>query len=611
MIISRTMSQQELSQKKIEAYTELCKIINWGRCHPVKFAEIFFGLSLIDFQKLVMTRSWTVPYALWLECRGAGKDTLAAVYFMTKLTLIPNYIVYVSTNSAAQSIESFEKLKNIALQRIPSFRDATDVFAREIDKSETTTTSGFTSNKDGSTFRLYNNSQMVTLSSNIEANRGKRGALWFNETAWKNAEDIAVMENFANVDTNFFTTVKKQNHIDPIQMPLQLLYTSSAGDATFPFYEKYKKFAMKMFAGDRNYYCVDIDAYDVLDHSTMNGEKIKSHLTAENIKKAIEEDPEAAEQELFNRFRKGGGVNAVVSMDVLIRNSVVRKPILSNETGNKKFIFCYDPARNYDNSILSIWEIYREKRGSWKLKIANVVSMVDHNTEKKTPLTMVEQLKIIKNLMIRYNGVQAAEWENIEFYIDAGSGGGGVGSIADQLMSDWYDEQGQKHRGIIDPEHPQYATARQKYTNAAPIVHLIDPQKYKKIIYDALAKMTALNLMEFTMYDKRDYIMLDSGNGEMVQSVLSDEEKLALLQINMMKTEISYMCRFDTPNGGVSYELSRDKKNKMHDDRAYTAALAAYALAVAKRTDLLRIDEEDEYKNAPKCVSAISYEKAW
>ena len=48
------------------------------------------------------------------------------------------------------------------------------------------------------------------------------------------------------------------------------------------------------------------------------------------------------------------------------------------------------------------------------------------------------------------------------------------------------------------------------------------------------------------------------------------------------------MCRYDTPNGGVQYDLAKDKKNKMHDDRAYTIAMGAYALAVLRREDLLQ-----------------------
>lgn len=95
-----------------------------------------------------------------------------------------------------------------------------------------------------------------------------------------------------------------------------------------------------------------------------------------------------------------------------------------------------------------------------------------------------------------------------------------------------------------------------------PIVHLLDPQAYKKLIYDALGKMTKLNLIEFTSYDNKDYILLEGKGGEFETYTLSNEEKLALIQIELMKTEISYMCRYDTPNGGVQYELARDKKGR-------------------------------------------------
>ena len=151
----------------------------------------------------------------------------------------------------------------------------------------------------------------------------------------------------------------------------------------------------------------------------------------------------------------------------------------------------------------------------------------------------------------------------MEFYIDAGSGGGGISAVADQLMEDWKDNVGQSHRGIIDPDHKQYETARKKYTNAMPIVHLIDPQSYKKIIYDALGKMTKLNLIEFTSYDKKDYLSIENDNNTFETVDLTEEEKVALLQIELLKNETSYMCRYDNPNGGVQYELARDKKNTM------------------------------------------------
>lgn len=580
-------TDQEFSQRKIEEYAKFEKIINWGRKDPIHFAEEFFGIKLIDYQKWCFMESWDKPFALWLCSRGTGKTTLAAVYLQTKMLLIPNYNVFVSTNSLSQSIDCFQKIESLALQRIPSFKTVTDIFAAEVEKSANSET-GFLHNPAGHSFKLYNNSSLLTLSTNLNALRGKRGSVYYDETSWQTREAMAATEHFADVDASFGLGVNKIHYFDPIQMPLQLLYASSAGDVTFPFYEKYVSFAKKMFLGDRNYFVCDINANTVVNFSTVDGEKIKSHLTQAQIDKAVDEDPELADRELFNKFRKDGGQNAVVKMDVLIRNSDVRPPLLFNDTGKKRFIFCYDPARNFDGSVLSIFQVMDNKEFGYWLRLENVVSMVDINSKNKTPLPMPQQLEIIKELMIKYNGERAAEWENIEFYIDAGSGGGGISAVADQLMEGWTDKNGITHRGIIDPEHKQYETARKKYTNAMPIVNLIDPQGYKKVIYDALQKMANLNLIKFTDYDNKDHIMLDKKNGEFEKYELSFDEKLALTNINLLKMETSYMCRYDTPNGGVQYELAKDKKNTMHDDRAYTLAMGAYALAKLRREDLLQ-----------------------
>lgn len=601
------MTNRELSQRKIEEYNRFEKIINHGRKNPIWFSEEFFGVQLMDYQRWVFMESWHKPFVMWLMCRGAGKTIESAVFLMTKMLLIPNYHVYISTTSAAQSIETFSKLENLALQRIPSFKSCTDIFAREVEKSANSET-GFLHNPAGHSFRLYNNSQLLSLSSNINAVRGKRGSVLYDETAWQTAEQFAVTENFINVDSSFSTTTSKIKYYDPIQMPLQLLYCSSAGDVTYPFYDKYRTFAKKMFLGHPDYFVCDLNANTILNYSTINGEKVKSHLTQSQIDKAIEEDPDLADRELFNKFRRGGGQNSVIRMETIIKNSSVRPPLLYNDTGKKKFILCYDPARNFDGSILSILQIVNDKDVGYKLQLENIISMVDVGTKKKTPLPMTEQLKIIKKAMIAYNGERSADWENIEFYIDSGAGGGGISAVADQLMEDWYDDTGRKRKGIIDPHHKQYETSRKKYTEAAPIVHLIDPQGYKKIIYDAFEKMSKLDLINFTDYDNKDSLLLQDSKGKMSEYRLDSDEQMALTQINLAKNELIYMNRYETPNGGVTYDLAKDKKNQLSDDRAYTLAMGAYALALLRRVDLVDLKTQStDLSQIPSCVSSVEF----
>ncbi len=554
--------------------------------NPIMFGEEFFGIKLLDFQKWCVMESWATPFVVWLQSRGVGKTVLSAIFLMLKMLLIPSYIVYVSTNSATQSIETFRKLEDIALQRIPSFKTVTDIFANEVERGGTSDT-GFIHNPGGHYFRLFNNSSLTTLSSNTNTIRGKRGSVLFDETAWQTEEQLAVVENFINVDSNFGLGVAKIQYHDPVQMPLQLLYASSAGDISYPFYDRYRSTAKKMMLGNTNYFACDLNANTVLNATTLDGRPVKSHLTKEQVDKAFEEDKDRAMRELMNQFSKGATQNAIVKMDALIKNSSVRPPLLHNDTGKKKFIFTYDPARNYDNSILSIWQLLDDTDIGFRLRLEHVVQMVDAGTSRKTPLPMPEQLKIIKELMIAYNGHRAAEWENIELFIDAGAGGGGISAVADALMENWRDQYGQIHRGIIDPNHKQYETSRKKYVDACPVAHLLDPQSHKRIMFDALEKMIKLNLIDFPAYDNKDTLLLQDGEGNLSEYRLSPAEQLSLVQANLMKNELVYICRTETPNGAVSYDLQKDKRNTMHDDRAYCCAMAAYALALKRRTDLV------------------------
>lgn len=564
---------------------------SFNLCVPGLFFKTPRKILSISRTKSVATRCIQVDNIRNLYLCGetnivTHNTTLAAVFLQTKMVLIPNYKVFISTNSAGQSIEVFKKLEDIALQRITSFRTCTDVFAMELERSANSET-GFLHNPSGHSFRLFNNSELVTLSTNIQSNRGKRGSVLYDETAWQTREQMAGTESYASVDPNFGAGTSKIQYYKPLQMPLQLLYASSAGDVNFPFYDKYREFSKKMFMGDPNYYVCDLNVDTILYHSTIDGNPIKSHISKELVDKTMKEDPDSGAREFYNKFQKDAGQNSVVPIDVLIRNSKTRLPLLYNDTGSKKFIFCYDPARANHNSILSIFQLINDPERGYILQVENVVSMVDTESEKKTPLMMPDQVKIIHELMIAYNGETAAEWENIEFYIDAGSGGGGLSGIADVLLLDWKDSTGIEHRGIIDPVHKQYETARKRYKDAVPIVHLLEPTAYKKIIYDSLSKMSRNNLMQFTSYEDRDTILVERDTGEIEDVVLSDAEKLALMQINIAKKEIQYMCRQDAPGGSVTYELAKDKKNTMNDDRAYTFAMGAYALAQKRRDVLL------------------------
>lgn len=580
--------RKRLSLQKQKSYAHFSDIIQWGRRNPILFAEHMFGIKLMDYQKWVFMETWTKPYAIWLMCRAAGKTALMAVYLMTRMLLIPNYHVFVAGNSGAQACTSFMKLESIAMGREPSFKDVTDVFEHEVRLGKNN--DRFKHAQGEYSFSLYNESSFASLTSNTDALRGKRGGIWYDESAWIPESYMSALDQFANVSASYSLKVDDDGYLDPQNMPIQLIYTSSAGPADMPFFKRFHEFSKGMFAGDPRYFVCNIDVDTVMLHTTVDGKAAKSHLNEDKIKAEIENNPEAAERELYNHFMHGGGRDAVVPSEVLVRNSSVRPPVLHNDTGKRKFIMAYDPARNYDNSILGIAEVIDNARVGYMLHIVNIISMVDVQKEQKTPLPMPEQLDRLRQMMIRYNGERAAEWENIELWIDAGSGGAPRSGITDHLLDPWTDSMGIEHRGVIDPIDPQYEDDRFQRKDNAPIVRLLEPKKYKTKIFGALEEMTGLNLIKFPDYDgRRDTLMLEDAYAESGyrEYQLSTEEKEALVQIELGKTELRYIVRTEQPaTRSVSYDLVREKRNKMHDDRAYVLAMLAYALWEKRNQDL-------------------------
>ena len=595
----------ELAQRQINEYELYSKVIQEGRRNPVWFMEEILGIKLFDSQKYIVMNTWQARYVVWLMSRGFGKTSIANIYDVTRLILVPNYKIFVSCNSASQSADFFKSLEDIFRHINPTFKSVTDVFLGELVVTPTNK-DGFSHDMTrGNNFKLWNGSELRTLSTNLEAIRGQRGSVQADESLGMTRERAKVVDMFATTDQDFSLSVEKVRWIEPPAFQLQLMYTSSAGDLDTDLYDKYSLYSKKMFMGDRDFFVADFNINTVLYHSSVDGVPTKSHITEELVKKSFEEDPEKAEQELLNKFRRGGGKNAVVSPDTMLDCTQQYRPILSGDS-KQKFIFCYDPARAYDNSILSIWQVIDDPERGLMLKLANVISMVDQENPKKTPLRMTEQIAIIRKALIDYNGDSAQEYENIlAFYIDAGAGGGGVSAVADNLMSDWEDESGNIHRGVIDLQHPQYITARSKYEDAVPIVKLVEPRQYKKIIYDALQKMMNAHLMIFPSYDGRDYIIIvdptqkkknQDEEDNVIRIDLDTQEQIALAQTELMKTEILYMERIDSGSGNVTFELVPEKRNRMHDDRAYTAALAGYGLSCMRRSNIITIEDDSDFQ---------------
>lgn len=619
------ISRANISQRQLEGYLKWAEIVQWGRRNPTKFAETILGVQFMDYQKYVFMNSWDKQFVLWLMGRGSGKSTLSAPFAMTKLLLFPNFESYILSLTAGQSQDTFLKMENIAKKQIESFTGLTDVFLGELEKSSNH--DGFVHSPQGFRYRLYNGSKIISLSGEENNIRGKRSNLnIYDESGFISENYIATTKAFATQDSSFKLGGGIDTETVPKNIPNQLLFCSSASSTDTYFYGIYKEWAKLMYAGSTDHFVADINC-EVVINATCDGVKLFTPLLSQSkVDDELRQNAEKGRREFYNVFDADGGSKQPIKRSEIIKNSVVRKPVLANTSNeSRRFGFFYDPARSYDNSCVVVVEYVYDEQVGWKMIIQNVVTLVDIGTKKKIPMRTPEQIEYIKQMIIDYNGKGFADYENIDIIgIDSGAGGAGV-NIADYFMEDWIDKQGNLHRGLIDKEESKEYVS--KFPNAVNKLKLISPKKYRTEMFDDFIELLNLGLIEFTdTYDLKGYIMLPIEGKEdieeydeetkqktKVKSVeykktnLSWDEELALKTIDLAKEELVLTTRFETSPTQYKYDLPADKKSTHHDDRAYALCMASWHLKNLRRKSVTDKKTPDmDWSQAPIFVQGIT-----
>jgi hypothetical protein len=589
-----------VSQKKLEGYLKLANIIQWGRRNPIKFIETFYGVHLLDYQKYAFMNTWITPNSVWLFSRNGAKTTMGGIFVMAKANLIPKYRAYILSGTGQQAQELFMKIEDIAKKNIATFTGLTDIFFNETVKSAACTT-GFTHNPVSFGFDLYNGSKVRTLNSDEDNNRGKRSNLnYYDEAGYIPENFYSATEPFLAQNSNFSLGGEKTADLMPRQFPNQKIYASSASSIDTYFFSKYKEYAKRMFMGDKNFFVADINC-DVIINATFNGKLYPVPLLERReVDDALKQSQEKGLREYFNKFTVEGGDNQIVKRASIVKNSDSYAPILANNNSGNKFGLAYDPAHDWDNSIVLAGEFVEDDKIGTYLKICNCTSFLDVGKKKRKSLRTPEQVEHVKSMILDYNGLKSADYENLEILlVDSGAGGGGH-IIGDYFMEDWKDSKGSTHKGLIDKEESSDYVS--KFPNAIDKIKLVNPKRYKNEMFAALEDMVKMDLIKFPRgYDLKDFIYISrdkfeegyietddgdkikKGERELIKYNLSMDEKLSLTQIEIMKEEIVNIYRNESSNGGVTYGLSKDKACKMHDDRAYCLAMLAWHLQKIRR----------------------------
>jgi len=604
-----------LSTRKIEIYEKDSKIIKFFRRNPCKACEDILGIKQLDFQKWILQETWNKPLSLWNCCRDAGKTFNGAILLILKAVLYENQGIYIISDTGGQAQELFRKIEEITLnigKTSASLFGLKDIVKNEIVTSPMNKT-GFTHSSIAYHVKFFNGSEIFTLNGDPQHNRSRRATLvFFDEAGICSKELIMIAEAFAAQDSDFKTSIEEGFNIKSLRKncPTQLVYASSASDVNTMFFTYYKEFSKRMFIGDNRYFCCDIPC-DIPLNPTMDGKPWVPLITQSKIDNVMKSNKELALREYYNKFSKDGGDSQPIKWAAIRRNETLLLPELCNK-GNDKFVLAFDPARIGHGSIVSVMKIKFDKEIGYYGEISNCTNFVDIASKKGYKMTSQQQVKMLKDAILAYNG-NAPDYENIlALYLDSGAGGGGVSSYADPLLEDWIDDRGMKHKGMLDNEYELYKDFDKKYPSAIKNkLKLIEPKKYRTIMMDELLELLGLDLIKFTKeYHNSGIVVMpkNNENGEVIlyDKSLSMEEEIALLNIDVLKVEMTSIHKVANAEGTThSFILPKDKGNT-NDDRFYTLIMLAHFLYDYRRKNVVnKINEENNIGDFSKFLKKI------
>lgn len=580
-----------------EIKRKICELdaesIAYYRRNPCIAYEDLLGIRLIDAQKWILQSSWNTPHCLWCCSRNFGKSFLGAIFMILKAVLYENQAIYIISSVGDQSKETFSKIEEIVTRigkTSASIKSLKDIIEKETKKSPTNKT-GFSHNPASYQVEFYNGSEIFTLNSNPDSNRSRRASLcFFDEAAFCSDELIAVCEAFATQNSDFVTSTDDgfNPETEKRKIPTQLIYASSQDQVDKMFYKHYKNFAKRMLAGDRNYFVCDMMC-DTAIKTFMNGKPYTPLLTQGKVDAALKANKDKALREYYNQPTQDGGSNQIIKWNVVRRNENFYLPTLTWKP-DSRIVLAFDPARTTDNSIVSVMNVYEDEEYGWCGDIINCVNMVDTATKRKLKLDSNRQLSELRKMILAYNG-QNPDYEYIDsILIDSGAGGGGLSTYSDGLLNNFTDKSGKEHRGFIDAHNEIYKSYSNMYPNACDKLRLINPKKFRTQMVEEMIELMDLGVIKFPYeYTGQDIIKyvadIDENGNEIWDSRdLSDTEKMALVQIDLMKVELTAIHKTqNAEKTSVSYALSKEKENRLHDDRFYTLIMLAHRLYEIRR----------------------------
>ena len=300
----------------------------------------------------------------------------------------------------------------------------------------------------------------------------------------------------------------------------------------------------------------------------------------------MRENPVSAFREYYNIFDRFDSEDCVLSRSDVVK---FRENFIPRQWMGKKhkYIITYDPASRVDNAPVLVTELI-ERDGRIKGKFVHMENLVHlYGDGVKKPMTVEEQVQRLREIIYYWNGGdRVPAYDNVKVFIDAGLGGQSS-AVAQELCKDWVDENGVTHPGLYDDEFPDMVRWAEKYPNAIPgVLKMLEPNKYRSAMFDAVRVLAPMGDLIFAAEDpKDDYLLIPNEEGIDEPRKLSRAEKESLMQLRLMVEEMCLIIRSkNKQTGKISYGLPPEWARKVHDDRAYAMAMAAWAIKQEQET---------------------------
>ena len=610
--------KQILTSAKRKMYAADAATVAYWRRNPVIAAKDLLGIELLDFQKWILQSMWVASHICLCCGRNLGKSFLGSVFLILWSILMEDQELYIISSVGDQAKETFSKCEQIILRTgktASSFKSLKDIPSKEVITSPTNKT-GFSHNPSGYTFGMFSGSRTHTLNSKPDSARSRRSnVVFFDEAAFCTSELLVVGEAFAAQSSDFTTSTDDDYDptLEPLKPPSKLIYASSQDTMTTLFYRYYKDFAMKQFAGDREYFCCDLSC-EVAFQTYMYGKPYAPLLTRDKVQAALKSNKDKALREYYNKPQMDSGSAGICSLAQIRKAEQFDLPSMVWEPGYS-YVFAFDPARTHDQSVIAVMRLYEDETLGLVGDICHVKSLVDTQSAEHYKLDANRQVSALRNMMLDFSGPTGADYEYIDaVLIDAGSGGGGVSAYGDALLNEWTDSKGKEHKGLIDTTYDLYKGYEEMYPDAVDKMRLISPKKWRTIMVEEFIELMKLECIRFPREYRSDIVSIVTGqdkSGEDIMETreLTTDEILSLQNIDLMKNEIvSIQKSQNAEHTTVQYALSKDKALTTYDDKFYCAIMLAHWLYQKRKGAALesRKMEEENIAFAPLCVSAIA-----